>query len=310
MTNVMASYAPGCHVYRLMIFPHLIALDRFRSFAACCALACAVLVGCAKDRAPEGTNAKGAGEPAPAVPTDGAYRSVEVPNGGAIAGRVAFVGKRPALPAFDITSDPNACATASRNNRLELGPRGGIRWAVVYLDGIAAGKPFAEGARNNLVVDQHGCQYSPHVLVAPAGALVTFLNSDDIAHNVRVEHPASDSLLLNRTQPGRGRSDRLLVDRLGPAAVGCDYHPWMNAYVFGVASPYAAVTDADGGFTIDRIPPGTYTLCLWVSGFTTTTRRDNQGRTVGYGFGPDHTQKKQVTVKVGEPLTVDFEVSP
>ncbi len=84
----------------------------------------------------------------------------------------------------------------------------------------------------------------------------------------------------------------------------------MNAYVFGVASPYAAVTDVDGGFQIDRIPPGAYTLRLWVSGFTTTPRRDNQGRTVGYGFGPDHLQEKQVTVKAGEPLTVDFEVSP
>lgn len=310
VTNVMAPNVPECDVYRLMIFPHLISHGSFRSLAACCAFACAVLVGCAKERAPEGV--KGTSEPEPRAGTaaHGSYRSVDVPNGGAITGRVLFAGKRPALPAFDITSDPDACAAASRNNRLELGPRGGIRWAVVYLEGITAGKPFAEGARNNLVVDQSGCQYSPHVLVAPVGALVTFLNSDDIAHNVRVEHPASDSLLLNRTQPGRGRSDRLLVDRLGPATVGCDYHPWMNAYVFGVASPYASVTDAGGGFTIDRIPPGAYTLRLWVSGFTTTPRRDNQGRTVGYGFGPDHTQEKQVTLKAGESLSVDFEVSP
>jgi hypothetical protein len=37
----------------------------------------------------------------------------------------------------------------------------------------------------------------------------------------------------------------------------------MRAYIIVTEHPYAAVTNADGDFVLDHVPPGRYTLCLW-----------------------------------------------
>jgi uncharacterized protein (DUF2141 family) len=42
--------------------------------------------------------------------------------------------------------------------------------------------------------------------------------------------------------------------------VRCNNHPWMNAFVNVSATPFFAVTGADGHFEINGLPAGDYTL--------------------------------------------------
>ncbi len=42
--------------------------------------------------------------------------------------------------------------------------------------------------------------------------------------------------------------------------IGCNNHPWMNAFLNVAPNPYFAVTGPDGTFKITGLPPGTYTL--------------------------------------------------
>ena len=42
--------------------------------------------------------------------------------------------------------------------------------------------------------------------------------------------------------------------------VRCNPHPWMNAFINVAATPFYAVTDADGHFEIKGLPAGTYTI--------------------------------------------------
>lgn len=40
----------------------------------------------------------------------------------------------------------------------------------------------------------------------------------------------------------------------------CDVHPWEFAYVNVLEHPFFAVTDANGNFAINGLPPGRYTI--------------------------------------------------
>ena len=45
--------------------------------------------------------------------------------------------------------------------------------------------------------------------------------------------------------------------------VDCDLHSWMTAWVVVAAHPYYAVTKADGEFSFENLPPGSYRLQVW-----------------------------------------------
>lgn len=236
------------------------------------------------------------------------YRAVTVEHGGSITGRVTLDGAIPRLADFTI-GDAAACSQAAKNNRAEIGPGKGIGSAVVYLEGVNEGKGMPPLSADQLTIDQRGCQYLPHLLAAPVGSTVTFVNSDEIAHNVRVQDAATDSMMLNRAQPVRGRRDSMLVAKTGPASVGCDYHPWMNAYVFGVDNPYYAVTGPDGAFAIGDIPPGTYKLKLWLNGVAAEARTDNNGRIIRYAFGEPYVREKMVEIGKDQKIEVAFGIA-
>ena len=70
--------------------------------------------------------------------------------------------------------------------------------------------------------------------------------------------------------------------------VECNMHSWMKAWIVVADSTYYALTDKDGSFKIENIPPGTYKLRLW---------HESLGEKV-----------KEVVVKSAEDLKVDFKL--
>ena len=52
-----------------------------------------------------------------------------------------------------------------------------------------------------------------------------------------------------------------------PFYIKCDVHPWMKTWVLVSDHPYYAVTDANGNFSIDNIPAGTYDVVCWQEKF-------------------------------------------
>jgi hypothetical protein len=43
----------------------------------------------------------------------------------------------------------------------------------------------------------------------------------------------------------------------------CDVHNWMHAWVGVLEHPFHAVSAADGTFSIEGLPPGSYTIEAW-----------------------------------------------
>ena len=53
-----------------------------------------------------------------------------------------------------------------------------------------------------------------------------------------------------------------LISGAGNVRLSCNTHPWMRGWLVAAAEA-AAVSGADGRFTIDNIPPGTYDVRVW-----------------------------------------------
>jgi hypothetical protein len=107
-------------------------------------------------------------------------------------------------------------------------------------------------------------------VLVPVGATLEILNSDAVSHNVHTV--AFDNRPFNRTQPPSLEKIEASFDVAEKVGVKCDMHGWMNAWIVVIDHPYHAITGTDGGFMIDNVPPGTYTLEVWHEELGATTQ--------------------------------------
>lgn len=185
---------------------------------------------------------------------------------GSLKGTVKLIGKAPAAKEINMKADPY-CAKQGGGKEEEavVGPAGQLKNVVVR---IAKGAPAAAAPTTDVVLDQKGCTYHPHVVVAQAGQTVTIKNSDETLHNVHTyKGPAT---LFNQAQVFGMPPIKKKAPSVGDIVkFKCDVHPWMTAYLVVTDNPFFAVTDADGTFTVPNVPPGKYTVEAWHERFGT-----------------------------------------
>ncbi len=133
------------------------------------------------------------------------------------------------------------------------------QWVVVYIDAIS-GKEFTPPAQP-VVMDQKGKEFLPHVLPILKGTTVDFLNDDPFAHNVFSPDDTADQVNLGSWKQGEKKSHTF--SKLGNAVMLCNLHPEMEGWIVVLPTPYFAVTDEKGDYTIKDVPDGKYTLKTW-----------------------------------------------
>jgi hypothetical protein len=109
-------------------------------------------------------------------------------------------------------------------------------------------------------MDQRNERFEPHVLAIVAGTWVDFPNDDRTYHNV---FSLSKTKEFNLGRYAVGRSKAVRFERPGVVRVFCDIHSHMTAFILVFAHRYFAVTDEEGKYRLDGVPPGTYTLIVW-----------------------------------------------
>lgn len=114
-------------------------------------------------------------------------------------------------------------------------------------------------------MDQFGKQFVPGLLMVRVGQPVEFRNSEDTPHNVYVTRSRTGAEVLNVSTDPFERYTHTF-DRPGQYEVSCDIHPGMLATVVATATPYTAVADDRGTFTILDVPAGSYKLTASASG--------------------------------------------
>jgi plastocyanin len=133
---------------------------------------------------------------------------------------------------------------------------------VVYIDAIA-GKTF-NPPKEHAVMDQKSLMFIPHVLVVLKGTTVDFLNSDTVLHNVYWPSINGNRRLAHNmgTWP-QGVRKSFTFDQTGVVPLLCNVHPEMSGYIIVAPTPYFAITNAKGDYTIKDVPSGKYTLKTW-----------------------------------------------
>lgn len=107
------------------------------------------------------------------------------------------------------------------------------------------------------VMDQAQKAFIPAVLFVRTGQPVELRNSDSEFHNVSVREEATKAGTFNVGIPP-GAVYRHTFERDGFYDVGCDIHPDMSAMIIAASTPYAALADSGGSFTIHGVVPGSY----------------------------------------------------
>jgi plastocyanin len=143
------------------------------------------------------------------------------------------------------------------------------RRSVVYLD-PAPRAAFDARDEPHARLDQRDEQFVPHVVAIVAGTIVDFPNNDRTYHNV---FSLSKTRSFDLGRYAAGHSKAIRFDRPGIVRVFCDIHSHMSAFILVFAHRYFAVTDDEGRYHIDNVPPGTYNVVAWNEAMPTESHR-------------------------------------
>ena len=211
-------------------------------------------------------------------------------GGGSVTGSAKYVNGDPDAP-IGMDADP-VCASLHpgevHTEKVVTDDNGNLANVFVYVKSGLEGKSFPTPSEKH-VLDQLGCQYTPHVSGMQTGQQLVIRNSDPTLHNVHAMPSANKE--FNQGQPFQGMELEHTFDQAEVMVpFKCDVHPWMSSYMAVLDHPFFGVTSEQGSFGIENLPAGDYVLEAWHEEFG--------------------TQTVDITVVDGETAEVSFDFSP
>ena len=219
-----------------------------------------------------------------------AYDVIDVQHSGMIEGTVLLDGAVPEPKGFNLITfpDPAYCGRISNGRGWRLlhdfvvDAQGGLKDAIVLLEGVEAGKPFEMSVP---LIEARDCMFQPFMTIVRNGHAVEVINMDPVMHDIQGYETSIEAgartlfntpLVMNH-QHRRGDLHAIHNHAPGKSLVGpiylnkgrrtfymqCGFHAYMESWAMAVNNPYYALTDANGAYKIENIPPGTYQLVVW-----------------------------------------------
>lgn len=206
-----------------------------------------------------------------------------------VSGRVFLSGKPPAERVLPM--DPRCAAEHKGPVTTRFYVTGKDNSLADVFVVISAGLPRQEWPvpREPVTLRLRGCLYENHIVGVQTDQKLLVQNLDRIMHNIHnipaqgSGNPEKNTAILPRARPLEfhfPEPERFVRFK-------CDVHPWEFAYVNVVEHPFFAVTDGNGNFTINALPPGVYTI-------------QAHHRKAG-------VLRKEITVEQNRNLTINFE---
>ncbi len=197
---------------------------------------------------------------------------------GKITGTVKLDGTPPHMRGIDMSKDPwcnkQHASDPAHLQLVEVGKDGGLENVVLYISQGLSATAASSKPTSVPVFDQKNCMYTPHVLAMDVGQDFKVQTSDQTAHNIHPEpNPLAGNIPWNRSQPPGAppittswKAEEVAIP------VKCNIHPWMHGWFVVVKGPYAT-TNEDGSYTIENVPPGSYTVTAWQETYGTQTQK-------------------------------------
>jgi hypothetical protein len=190
---------------------------------------------------------------------------------GTFTGKIVLVGERPVPKVLRIPIDRAHGAEQAyyaslklKDESLLVGEDGGLQNVVVWVGDQNIPVPVAPRIRRlplPAVLKFQDGQFHPRVLAFESWRVLEFRNEDAFATTFHWWAAGEDS--LNQLLRGKESAQFMVPAKERPLHLSSDIYQWPKAWLFPVAHPYFAVTDADGTFRIDRLPPGNWEFHVW-----------------------------------------------
>ena len=179
-----------------------------------------------------------------------------------------------------VTIDQNVCGDELPGEAVVVDAQGRLANAVVILTGVK------RAAAAEAVVTNEKCRFGPRVqLVRPKGNVRT-TSKDPTLHTTQAQLENGRSI-FNVALPVPGINITKPLGNAATVRLSCNTHPWMRGWLI-VTDEAAAVSGADGKFTIDNVPPGSYELRVWHEALKSAPQK--------------------ITVVAGKPTEISFQL--
>ena len=200
--------------------------------------------------------------PTPAAPAGGS---------GTITGKATYANGDPDTK-ISMDADP-VCASLHpdvvHTEKIVHDDNGNLANVFVYVKEGLTGKYPAPSS--NHLLDQVGCQYSPHISGMQVDQKLVIRNSDPTLHNVHAMPNINKE--FNMGQPFQGMELEHTFDKAEVMVrFKCDVHPWMASYMGVLDHPFFGVSGGDGGYSIGNLPAGDYVVEAWHEELGTQTQ--------------------------------------
>lgn len=244
------------------------------------------------------------------------YAVKEIADGGTVEGTVTLSGAVPDPKAYNLVifPDPEYCGRISNGNGWRLlrdflvNEQGRVMNVVVLLEGVKEGKPFSLSVPR---VEARDCRFSPFTTIVRSGHGIEVVNMDPVMHDIQAYETSTamgTRVLFNSPLPFNQRHRRgdlhathdhrpgtslvrqfQLSKKRRTFVMQCGFHAYMQSWAIAVDNPYYVLTDENGRFSLEDVPPGTYDLRAWHPGIK-------------------QVMKNPVTIEPGGNLTIDFQL--
>jgi hypothetical protein len=233
----------------------------------------AVLLACLAAACSKEPSAAGKNPSTPAKTRDSAAGSVDLGGPAYKPGPMSAVGSlsgvirldgAPAIDSTPVKTDERVCEPKPPSG-VNATPKG-LADVVVWIADAKTGKELPMEKRVALASEK--CLLDPRVQAAVSGSTVNVFNDDKSLHRLAfISASTGDTLQkIPFFNDGQVVASEVVAKRAGMVEVRCKQHPWSHAFLAVFDHPYFAVTESDGRFTIDSLPPGQYTVNVWHEG--------------------------------------------